>query len=65
MKAQELRMEVQTMNLGDAAGTSKAEGLESAAKVKCPALFILGQRDVITPLRTTASAAGTIHAVKF
>ena len=28
-------------------------GLESAAKVKCPALFILGRRDVMTPLRST------------
>ncbi|HEU5177567.1 MAG TPA: alpha/beta hydrolase [Burkholderiales bacterium] len=30
-----------------------AAGLESAAKVKCPALFILGRRDVMTPPRTT------------
>jgi len=29
-----------------------AAGLESAAKVKCPALFILGRRDVMTPLRS-------------
>lgn len=29
-----------------------AEGLASAAKVKCPALFILGRRDVMTPPRT-------------
>jgi pimeloyl-ACP methyl ester carboxylesterase len=28
-------------------------GLESAAKVKCPALFILGRRDVMTPPRAT------------
>jgi pimeloyl-ACP methyl ester carboxylesterase len=27
-------------------------GVESAAKVKCPALFILGRRDVMTPPRT-------------
>ena len=26
-----------------------AAGLESAAKVKCPALFIVGRRDVMTP----------------
>jgi pimeloyl-ACP methyl ester carboxylesterase len=30
-----------------------AAGLESAAKVKCPALFILGRRDVMTPLRAS------------
>ena len=29
-----------------------AAGLESAAKVKCPALFILGARDVMTPPRS-------------
>src|SRR5205823_12437543 len=28
-----------------------AAGLESAAKVKCPALFILGRRDMMTPTR--------------
>ena len=30
-----------------------AAGLESAAKVKCPVLFILGRRDVMTPPRAT------------
>ena len=29
-----------------------AAGLESAAKVKCPALFVLGARDVMTPPRS-------------
>jgi pimeloyl-ACP methyl ester carboxylesterase len=29
-----------------------AAGFESAAQVKCPALFILGRRDVMTPPRT-------------
>jgi len=33
-----------------------ASGLESAAKVRCPALFILGQRDQMTPPK----AAGTL-----
>jgi pimeloyl-ACP methyl ester carboxylesterase len=32
-----------------------AAGFESAAKVKCPALFILGRRDVMTPVRSTRS----------
>lgn len=30
-----------------------AEGFESAAKVRCPALLILGRRDVMTPARST------------
>jgi pimeloyl-ACP methyl ester carboxylesterase len=29
-----------------------AAGLESAAKIKCPALFVLGARDVMTPPRS-------------
>jgi pimeloyl-ACP methyl ester carboxylesterase len=36
-------------------------GLEAAAKVKCPALFVLGRRDVMTPPR---SAENTMKAVK-
>jgi pimeloyl-ACP methyl ester carboxylesterase len=32
-------------------------GLESAAKVKCPVLLILGRRDVMTPPKTTSSLA--------
>ena len=32
-----------------------AAGFDSAAKVKCPVLFILGRRDVMTPLRATQS----------
>ena len=33
------------------ASNDYASGLESAAKVKCPALFILGRRDMMTPGR--------------
>jgi pimeloyl-ACP methyl ester carboxylesterase len=29
-----------------------AAGLESAAKLTCPALFVLGRRDVMTPPKT-------------
>lgn len=32
-----------------------AAGLQSAAKVKCPALFILGQRDLMTPPRAATA----------
>lgn len=35
------------------ASNDYAAGLESAAKVKCPVLFILGRRDVMTPPRAT------------
>jgi len=50
-------------------------GLESAAKVKCPALFILGRRDIMTPARSakalqekipgarTVELAGSGHAM--
>jgi len=35
------------------ASNDYAAGAESAAKVKCPVLFILGRRDVMTPPRAT------------
>jgi pimeloyl-ACP methyl ester carboxylesterase len=35
------------------ASNDYAAGVESAAKVKCPALFILGRRDVMTPPRSS------------
>ena len=41
-----------------------AAGLESAARVKCPALFILGRRDVMTPLRSTKSLQEKIAGAK-
>lgn len=41
-----------------------AAGLESAAKVKCPALFILGRRDVMTPLRSTKALQEKIAGAK-
>jgi len=37
-----------------------AAGLDSAATVKCPALFLLGRRDVMTPPRAAASIAQAI-----
>ncbi len=37
-----------------------AAGLESAARVKCPALFLLGRRDVMTPPRAAAGLAQAI-----
>jgi pimeloyl-ACP methyl ester carboxylesterase len=35
------------------ASNDYAAGLESAGKVKCPVLFVLGRRDVMTPPKTT------------
>ena len=35
-------------------------GLDSAARVKCPALFLLGRRDVMTPPKAAASLAQAI-----
>jgi pimeloyl-ACP methyl ester carboxylesterase len=37
-----------------------AAGLDSAAKVKCPALFLLGRKDVMTPPKAAASLAQAI-----
>jgi pimeloyl-ACP methyl ester carboxylesterase len=37
-----------------------AAGLESAAKVKCPALIVIGQRDMMTPPRATEALARAI-----
>jgi pimeloyl-ACP methyl ester carboxylesterase len=37
-----------------------AAGLDSAARVKCSALFLLGRRDVMTPPRAAASLAQAI-----
>jgi hypothetical protein len=37
-----------------------AGGMEAAAKVKCPALFVLGARDVMTPPRAAQELAKAI-----
>ena len=41
-----------------------AAGLESAAKVKCPALFILGQRDLMTPPRAATALIQAISGAR-
>jgi pimeloyl-ACP methyl ester carboxylesterase len=41
-----------------------ASGLESAAKVKCPALLILGQRDVMTPAKGANALLEKMAAAK-
>ena len=46
------------------ASNDYAAGLESAAKVNCPVLFILGRRDVMTPPKTTQSLQQRISGGK-
>jgi pimeloyl-ACP methyl ester carboxylesterase len=41
-----------------------AGGMEAAAKLKCPALFILGSRDVMTPPRGAEDLIGRIEKSK-
>jgi len=41
-----------------------AGGLESAAKLRCPALFILGRRDVMTPPRAAQPLIEKIKGAK-
>lgn len=40
------------------------EGLESAAKVTCPALLLLGDRDLMTPPRASKELAGVLADVR-
>jgi len=47
------RLEPGVLHAGLKACNDYAAGMESAAKVKCPVLFILGRRDVMTPPRMT------------
>jgi pimeloyl-ACP methyl ester carboxylesterase len=47
-----------------AACHSYATGLESAAKVACPALFILGARDMMTPPRGAQELAKAIQGAQ-
>jgi pimeloyl-ACP methyl ester carboxylesterase len=41
-----------------------AAGIESAAKVKCPALFILGERDQMTPPKAAGSLSQAIAGAR-
>jgi pimeloyl-ACP methyl ester carboxylesterase len=41
-----------------------AAGIESAAKVKCPALFVLGERDQMTPRKAAAPLAQAIAGAR-
>ncbi len=39
-----------------------AQGLEAAAQIRCPTLFLLGRRDLMTPLRAALSLSTAIAA---
>jgi pimeloyl-ACP methyl ester carboxylesterase len=41
-----------------------ADGMASAAKLECPALFVLGARDVMTPPRAAKDLSGAIRNAK-
>ena len=47
-----------------AACNAYADGMEAAAKVKCPALFILGARDIMTPPRGAEDLMNKIEKSK-
>jgi pimeloyl-ACP methyl ester carboxylesterase len=47
-----------------AACNAYAAGMESAAKVKCPALFVLGARDMMTPPKAAQALAKAIPDAK-
>jgi pimeloyl-ACP methyl ester carboxylesterase len=51
------RMRPGVLHADFSACNNYAHGLEAAAAVRCPALFILGKRDMMTPVR----AAGTLR----
>ena len=48
------------MHVDFAACNAYADGLERAAEVKCPALFILGKRDQMTPARSGRELANAV-----
>ncbi len=50
------------MHVDFAACNAYAAGLERAAQVRCPALFILGRRDVMTPARSGRELARAISS---
>ena len=49
------------MHVDFAACNAYAAGLERAAQVRCPALLVLGERDVMTPARSGRELAKAIH----
>jgi len=54
------RAKPQVLHIDLNACAEYADGASSAAKVKCPTLFILGSRDMMTPLRGAKDLRGAI-----
>ena len=52
------------MHVDFAACNAYAAGLERAAEVKCPALFILGKRDQMTPARSGRELAKAVPGAR-
>ena len=52
------------MHVDFAACNAYAAGLERAAEVRCPALFLLGDRDVMTPRRSGAELARAVRGAR-
>ncbi|TAK40039.1 MAG: alpha/beta hydrolase [Betaproteobacteria bacterium] len=52
------------LHVGLKACNDYAAGLQSAAKVRCPALFLLGLRDLMTPPRAASALAGAIPGAR-
>jgi len=52
------------MHVDFAACNAYAAGMERAAQVRCPALFVLGRRDVMTPARAGRELAGAIEGAR-
>ena len=52
------------MHVDFAACNNYANGLAAAARVACPALLILGKRDVMTPPRATKELAGALREAR-
>jgi pimeloyl-ACP methyl ester carboxylesterase len=49
------------MHVDFAACNDYANGVQAAAKVACPALLVLGKRDVMTPPRATRELAAALR----
>ena len=60
MLARLSRLAPGVLHAGLAACNGYAQGLESAAKVKCPALFVLGTRDMMAPPRAAQGLAKAV-----
>jgi pimeloyl-ACP methyl ester carboxylesterase len=58
------RQKAGVMHVDFAACNAYAAGLERAAAVRCPALFLLGDRDVMTPRRSGAELAKAVHGAQ-